>query len=78
MNEDNQEKKSRKKVITLIAAIVLILIAALVVFWFNSQIRATTMRILRMEGVVSLEDNGKERPQQRTFVSKAVTLCQRM
>ena len=61
MNEENQEKKSKKKIITLIAAIVLILIAALVVFWFNSQIRATTMRILRMEGIVSLEDNGKKK-----------------
>ncbi len=59
MNEENREQKSKKKIIILIAAIVLILVAALLVLYFRSKISATTMRILRIEGEVTLEDEGK-------------------
>ena len=37
----------------------LIVIAVIIFLYFRSQIRATTMRILRIEGEVTLEDNGK-------------------
>ncbi len=59
VNNDNDGNKSRKKVIALIVTIVLVLVAALIIVYFRSQIRATTMRILRIEGEVTLEDDGK-------------------
>ncbi len=44
----------------MIVAAVLLLVAAVIFFlYFRSQIRATTMRILRMEGEVTLEDSRK-------------------
>ena len=58
---DNENKQKKKKII-IIAAAILIVVAAIVAFlYFRSQIRATTMRILRIEGQVSLEDNGKSK-----------------
>ena len=58
-DRNDQEKKSKKKIIILIASIAVVLIAALLVYLFSSRITATTMRVLRMEGEVSLEDAGK-------------------
>ncbi len=53
---------SKKKKIIIIAVAVLLVVAAIVAFlYFRSQIRATTMRILRIEGQVSLEDDGKSK-----------------
>ncbi len=58
----NDEGKSKKKKIILIVAIALILIAGILLFlWWRSRITATTMRILRIEGTVTLEDGGKEK-----------------
>ncbi len=45
----------------IVAAVLLVAVAVIIFIYFRSQIRATTMRILRMEGEVSLEDNGKKR-----------------
>jgi hypothetical protein len=58
--EKDQDNK-KKKIIIIAAAILLVVIAAILIFYFGSQIRATTMRILRLEGEVSLEDNGKNK-----------------
>jgi len=56
------ENENKKKRIVMIVVAAIILVAAAVIFlYFRLQIRATTMRVLRMEGVVSLEDDGKEK-----------------
>ncbi len=56
------EKDNKKKKIILIAVAILLVVAAVVAFlYFRSQIRATTMRILRLEGEVTLTDNGKDK-----------------
>lgn len=57
----NQDNNKKKKIIIMVAAILLLVVAAILFFYFRSQIRATTMRILRLEGEVSLEDNGKNK-----------------
>ena len=54
---DNKEKK--KKIVMIVAAVLLLVAAVIIFLYFRSQIRATTMRILRIEGEVTLEDNGK-------------------
>ncbi len=59
--ENGSSQNSKRKIVILIATIVLLLVAALLVWYFSSQIRATTMRILRIEGQVDLEDNGKSK-----------------
>ncbi|MCR5739888.1 MAG: FecR domain-containing protein [Lachnospiraceae bacterium] len=52
----------KKKKIIVIAIIAVLLIAALIIFLvFRSKIRATTMRLLRIEGTVSLEENGSHK-----------------
>lgn len=59
---ETAENNSKKKKIIIIAVAVLLVAAVIVAFlYFRSQIRATTMRILRIEGEVSLEDNGKNK-----------------
>ncbi len=45
----------------IVAAVLLVAVAVIIFIYFRSQIRATTMRILRMEGEVSLEDNGEKK-----------------
>ncbi len=56
------ETNEKQKKIVMIVAVVVLLVAAVIIFlYFRSQIRATTMRILRMEGVITLEDDGKEK-----------------
>jgi len=57
-----ENKGNNKKKIIIIAVAVLALAAAIIAFlYFRSQIRATTMRILRLEGVVTLEEDGKNK-----------------
>ena len=55
------ENKRKKKIIIIIAAVIAVLAAVILVLYFRSQIRATTMRILRMEGGVELEEDGKKK-----------------
>ncbi len=55
----DEEKKKKRNRILILGGVILLIIAAVLIFWFRSQIRATTMRILRIEGEVTLEDNGK-------------------
>ena len=58
---ENENKQKKKKMIIIIAAIIAVLAAVILILYFRSQIRATTMRILRLEGEVSLENDGKSR-----------------
>ncbi len=55
----DEEKKKKRNRILILGGVILLIIVAFLIFWFRSQIRATTMRILRIEGEVTLEDNGK-------------------
>lgn len=58
------ENKSidKKKLIIAIAAVAVIAIVAIVLLILgNGGVRATTMRLLRMEGTVTLEENGKSK-----------------
>ena len=48
-----------KKRIAIISAIVIVLILALIfILLYRKGIRATTMRLLRYEGTVTMEENG--------------------
>ncbi len=58
MKEDTNKKK---KIIICIIAVILVAVALIVFLYFRSQIRATTMRVLRLEGEVTLTDNGKDK-----------------
>ncbi|MBR6452667.1 MAG: FecR domain-containing protein, partial [Lachnospiraceae bacterium] len=59
---EDQEKKKKRRIIIAVTAVLLALIAAVVIFFvFKDQIRATTMRILRIEGIVNLEEDGLEK-----------------
>ncbi len=58
MKEDTNKKK---KIIICVIAVILVAVALIVFLYFKSQIRATTMRILRLEGEVTLTDDGKEK-----------------
>lgn len=55
----NQDNNKKKKIIIIVAVIFLLVVAAILFFYFRSQITATTMRLLRIEGDVSLEEGGK-------------------
>lgn len=59
MNEETASKK--KKIILIIVAAVILLLGIILFFLWRSKITATTMRILRIEGTVTLEDDGKEK-----------------
>lgn len=59
MNEEAASKK--KKIILIIVAAVILLLGIILFFLWRSKITATTMRILRIEGTVTLEDDGKEK-----------------
>ena len=63
MSESTENKKKiGKKGIIIIAIVALLLIAGLIIFFlFRGKIRATTMRLLRLEGTVSMEENGREK-----------------
>ncbi len=62
-----KEKQNKKKRIIIIAAIIALLAAVILILIFRSQIRATTMRILRMVGEISLEDGGKNKTVKENF-----------
>ncbi len=59
MNDEDASKK--KRIILIIVAAVILLLGIILFFLWRSKITATTMRILRIEGTVTLEDNGKEK-----------------
>jgi len=60
MGETTQNKgKLGRKQIIIIAAIAVVVILGILLFLFNKGIRATTMRLLRMEGTVNMEEDGK-------------------
>ena len=51
-----------KKILTVAVPAVVVIAAVVVIIMLNSGVRATTMRLLRMEGIVTLEDiNGNEK-----------------
>ncbi len=54
-----EQTDKRKKIIIIVVAAILVIAAVAIFLYFNSKIRATTMRILRIEGEVTLEDDGK-------------------
>ncbi|MCR5831512.1 MAG: FecR family protein [Lachnospiraceae bacterium] len=58
---ESREQKKKKMIMMIVAAVLLVAVAVIIFIYFRSQIRATTMRILRMEGEVSLEDNGEKK-----------------
>ena len=60
MNEGKENNRKKKIIICVVA--VLVLLTALILFLYNrSKISATTMRILRLEGEVTLTDDGKDK-----------------
>ncbi|MCR5267535.1 MAG: FecR family protein [Lachnospiraceae bacterium] len=59
MGEENKKKK--KRIVMIIVAALLVVAAIILFFVFRSRISATTMRILRLEGTVSLEESGKSK-----------------
>ncbi len=61
MNEGKDNNRKKKIIICVVA--VLVLLTALILFLYNrNKISATTMRILRLEGEVTLTDDGKDKP----------------
>lgn len=50
---------SKKRIITISAIVVVLLAVLIAILVYRSQIRATTMRLLRIEGTVTMEENGK-------------------
>ena len=56
------DEHKKKRMLMIIVALILIAAAVIIFFIWRSRITATTMRILRLEGEVTLEDNGKPKP----------------
>lgn len=56
------DEHKKKRMLMIIVALMLIAAAVIIFFIWRSRITATTMRILRLEGEVTLEDNGKPKP----------------
>ncbi|MBQ9567552.1 MAG: FecR domain-containing protein [Lachnospiraceae bacterium] len=63
MSEEVTSGKNPNKKLIVILAVAVVLIAAVIIVFFlnNSKLTATTMRVLRLEGTVSLEENCKEK-----------------
>ncbi len=60
--EESTKKPINKKLIIILTVAVILIAAVIIVFFLNnSKLTATTMRVLRLEGTVSLEENGKEK-----------------
>ncbi len=53
------DSKKKKRIILIVAAALLLIVGIILFFYFRNQITATTMRLLRIEGDVSLEESGK-------------------
>lgn len=70
--KDVKKQLSKKQIITM-SGIALVVVAAvgLVLLMRNQQIRATTMRLLRMEGTVHLEENGVSKTVKETLRLKS-------
>ena len=63
VNKIRSLSKTEKIVISSIAAVVVIAIVAGIIFFVNSKYLATTMRLLRVEGTVNIEDSsGSSKP----------------
>ena len=56
-----EENKKRKKIVIIAVAAILLVAAVVLFFVFRSQITATTMRLLRIVGEVTLEEGGKSK-----------------
>ncbi len=54
----DEGKKKKKRIVMIIVGALLLLALVIIFFIWRSKITATTMRILRLEGEVTLEDNG--------------------
>ena len=66
MGEEKKGKAtlSKKQIIIITTAAAAVVIVASVIIWLfsgNGPIRATTMKLLRMEGTVTLEENGEKK-----------------
>lgn len=60
MEFETNPNNKKKKIIIIAAAVFLLAVIVFIFFYYRSeQFKATTMRLLRMEGEVTLEDNGK-------------------
>lgn len=63
MSEISESKKKigKKGIIIIIVAALLLIAVPVTFFLLRGKIRATTMRLVRLEGTVSMEENGRER-----------------
>ena len=61
MELKEERDKKRKKIVIIVAAALVLAAGLFFFFYFRAQITATTMRVLRLEGDVSLEDKGKSK-----------------
>ncbi len=54
---------SKKQIIIITTAVAVVIVASVLIWLFsgNGPIRATTMKLLRMEGTVTLEENGEKK-----------------
>ncbi|MBR5360506.1 MAG: FecR domain-containing protein, partial [Lachnospiraceae bacterium] len=59
MESKNLDKK--KLIIAIAAVVVIAIVATVLILLAGGKYRATTMRLLRMEGTVNLEENGKSK-----------------
>ncbi len=60
-NAESKKKIGKKGIIIIIIAALLLIAGLIAFFLFRGKIRATTMRLLRLEGTVSMEENGREK-----------------
>ena len=60
-NTESKKKIGKKGIIIIIIAALLMIAGLIAFFLFRGKIRATTMRLLRLEGTVSMEENGREK-----------------
>ena len=65
MGEEKKGKAtlSKKQIIIITTAAAVVIVASALIWFFsgNGPIRATTMKLLRMEGEITLEENGKNK-----------------
>ncbi len=65
MGEENKRRitLSKKQIIIITTAAAVVIVASVLIWLFsgNGPIRATTMKLLRMEGTVTLEENGEKK-----------------
>jgi hypothetical protein len=63
MSEEKKVKLGKKQIIIITTAVAVVIVASVLIWLFSADgpIRATTMRLLRMEGTVTLEENGENK-----------------